>query len=269
LKTLIFFIIALFIFTGTCFAGMRIISLAPSVTEILYELGLEDNIVAVTSYCDYPERVKEKQIIGDFSHPSLEKIISLNPDIIFNTGIEQKDIATKLKIAGMQVETVQPDNISQLYKSIERIGSITKTSSQAEELINRLKQDINRIQQKVNKISANKRVSVFILLWHDPLLTAGSNSFVNDIIELAGGVNIAGELIYPYSRYNLELLIKNNPDYIVVAAMENQIDKNYIEKISKLTDSKIISGIDPDIILRPSPRVTEAINIIYKRLYEQ
>ncbi len=254
--------------SGSVFASIRIVSLAPSITEILFALGLEDEIVGVSSYCDYPPQAYNIETVGDFSHPSLECIVSLKPDIVFAAGIEQKDTIDKLKKININVKAIKPLSIIELYKFIEDVGKLTKKSCEAKQLINKMKNSVSIIQKKHREIPITEKPTVFILLWHDPLLTAGDNSFVSDIIKHAGGINIAGDLIYSYSRYNLEVLIEKSPDYILVCSMENGIDDNYLNKLSNLTGSKIIDNINPDIILRPGPRIIKGIESIYKKLYE-
>jgi len=255
------------VLSGSVLASLKIVSLAPSITEILYALGLEEQIVGVTTYCDYPPRAKEKKIIGDFSNPVLERIVVLNPDIVFTAGIEQQDITLKLKTLGIRVETVQPHDVDELYQAIEYIGKITNALQQSKILIREMKNYIEPIKEKLNTVSVQEKPTVFILLWHDPLLTAGDNSFVSDVVKKAGGVNIAGKLMYFYSRYNLESLIKGSPNYILVCVMEDKIDKSYIEKISDLTGSKVIDDINPDLLLRPGPRIKKGIKILFKKLY--
>ena len=241
-------------------------SLAPGITEILYEIGLEKSIVGVSSYCNYLLEVKNKVKVGDLSHPVLEKILSLKPDIVFAAGIEQKDITEKLKIYGVKVEIVNPSNIQQLFKDIKRIGCVTGKSEEALILIRKIKRKLNKIKTGFVLIPKANRPKIFILLWHDPLLTAGKNSFVGSLIEAAGGVNSAGKLIYPYSRYSVEKLIEAKPDYILICAMD-EININYVKKIAQMCGSEIIDNLNPDLMLRPGPRIADGVEIIYGKLY--
>lgn len=259
----------IFIMPAIAQVSMRIVSLAPSVTEILYELGLEEQIVGVSSYCDYPPEVRNKQIVGDFSHPVLENIVSLNPDIVFTAGIEQEDIALKLKTYGVGVKIVNPQNLKGLYESIKNIGKITNTVNIAEEIVEKMQKEIQLVKKKFEHISVDKKPTVFILLWHDPLLTAGEDSLVSDVVETAGGRNIVDKLIYPYSRYSLEKLIQKSPDYILVCSMEGEMDREYIQKIAGMSKAKLIQDIDPDLILRPSPRIVKGIKELNNRLYNE
>ena len=116
-------ILAIFIIPQASFAdGPRIISLAPSTTEIVCAIGLEDNLVAVSTYCDYPPDVKNKEKAGSFSEPNLEKILSLKPDLILATGLEQAQAVEKLKKLNLPVIVSDPKNFRELYASILEIG---------------------------------------------------------------------------------------------------------------------------------------------------
>lgn len=268
IKTFILIGLVIVIFQSFTFASMRVVSLAPSVTEILYKLGVEEKIVGVTKNSNYPPKVEEKNIVGGFSHPVLEQIVDLNPDVVFTAGIEQKDITLKLKKLDIKTVTIQPKGIEELYESIKKIGKITNSFIVAKEVVQKLKKSVHSVNEKFSHLPLKKRPTIFVLLWHDPLLTAGKNSFVSDVVKHAGGVNVVGKLIHSYSRYNLEVLIQKKPDYILVCGMEPNVNLNYIKKISKLTNSKIIREINPDLILRPGPRIRKGIKEIYKKIYK-
>ncbi|MDD5195136.1 MAG: cobalamin-binding protein [Candidatus Omnitrophica bacterium] len=252
---------------------MRIISLAPSTTEILFALGLDKEIVGVSTYCNYPPEVKNKTRIGDFSHPNLEKIAFLKPDYIFCTGLEQTAVIAELKRLKFNVYVADPANIEGLLTSIEDIGRITHKESQAEELIKKMRQTITRIKSQVNQIPQGSRVRVFIEIWHEPLMTAGYGSFVDELITTAGGINIAHDVKRPYSNFSAERVIKLNPGCIIVTYMDKQAPLKLIAErfgwrnIDAVKNKRCFNDIDPDILLRPGPRITEGLEQIYKKLY--
>lgn len=254
-------------------AAPRYISLAPSTTEILFALGLNDKIVGVSSYCNYPPETKTKTRVGDFSHPNVEKIIFLKPDYIFCTGLEQAPVIERLKRLKFNVYVSDPTNIKELFISIKEIGNITKKTKEAEELIKNMENDIEAVSSKVRRIAPGKRVKVFIEIWHEPLMTAGKNSFIDELITLSGGINVAHDIQRPYSIFSAERIVMLNPGCIIMAYMDRESPLKLVEgrfgwdKIDAVKNKRIFNDIDPDTLLRPGPRLTEGLKELFKRLY--
>lgn len=251
----------------------RIISLAPSTTEILFSLGLDEEIIGVTTFCNYPPKAKDKEKLGTFSQPNIEKIISLKPDIIFATGLEQASTVEKLKQLRLKVYVSDPSNTQELFNSVKEIGKLTHREKEAERLINQMKTKIEQIKTKVKSVPQGKKPKVFIEIWHDPLLTAGKGSFVDELISLAGGINIARDVPRPYSYFSPEQVIKRNPDCIIlghkgkketIKAIKNRLGWEEIEAVK---NNCIYNDISPDLFLRPGPRLVEGLEKIHKRLY--
>jgi len=251
----------------------RYISLAPSTTEILFALGLDEEIIGVSSYCNYPEHAKEKAKVGDFSHPNMEKIFSLKPDYIFCTGLEQAPVIFELKRFNFKVYIADPKNMKELFNSINDIGKITDRTKEAAALIKRMSGDVEIVNSKVKLIPQGKRTKVFIEIWHEPLMTAGKGSFVDELITLAGGINIAYEAQRPYSIFSAEKVVGLNPDCIIITYMDKTAPLKLVEtrfgwkNIEAVKNKQVFNDINPDILLRPGPRITEGLKEIYKRLY--
>jgi len=126
-------------------AEPRYISLAPSTTEILFALGLDNEIVGVSTYCNYPEQAKNKTKVGNFSSPSIERIISLKPDYIFCTGLEQAPVIAQLKQLNFNVYVADPVNVEELFKTINEIGKITRRTEESSFLIEKMKNQIEEV----------------------------------------------------------------------------------------------------------------------------
>ncbi len=253
---------------------LRYISLAPSTTEILFALGLDEEIIGVSSYCNYPLRAKIKEKVGTFSRANIEKILSLRPDYIFCTGLEQTPIVTELRRLNLKVYVSDPANMQELFNSIRDIAKITGKVKEAQELIKQMENQIEEITSKVKLIPRDKRQTVFIEIWHTPLTTAGRGSFVNELLTLAGGINIANDTKRIYSIFSQEAVIKRNPDSIILAYMtaqekpaESLRGRLGWSGISAVKNNRIYSDINPDILLRPGPRAVEGIKEVYKKLY--
>jgi len=251
----------------------RYISLAPSTTEILFALGLDNEIVGVSYYCNYPPQVKNKEKVGDFSHPNIEKILSLKPDYIFCTGLEQAQVVWELKQMNLNVYVADPMNIDELFNTISDIGRITNKTIEAEQLIQKMKEEIGAITLRTNLIPQDERVKVFVEIWHEPLTTAGKGSFIDELIVLAGGINIAHDIPRPYSNFSSEKVVSLNPGCIILAYMDRDAPLNLVsgrlgwDRIDAVKNKRVFNDIDPDILLRPGPRITRGLKELYQRLY--
>lgn len=254
--------------------GLTIVSLAPSITEILFALGLENNIVGVTTQCNYPREAQSIEQVATFSgQANLEKITILNPDIIFSTGLEQSPTAQKLKKIGFKVVLVYPESLEQLFGSILEIGKLTDKQDQANALVENMRAEVVKIKHKLSKIPEQKRPKVFIEISPDPLITAGKGSFVDELIKCAGGVNIAYDTQRPYSQFSPELVIQRNPDFIILGYMYTQKKDSMQQRIgwSEITAVKqgqVISNIHPDLLLRPGPRLIQGLKQIHSQLFD-
>jgi iron complex transport system substrate-binding protein len=277
MKRPLLFIILILTFTcALCFAQnhkVRYISLAPSTTEILFALGLDEEIVGVSTYCNYPLKAKNKDKVGTFSQPNIEKILSLRPDYIFCTGREQAPIISELKYLNLKVYVADPTNMQDLLNSIRDIGRITGKIKEAESLIKNMESQIQEINLKVKLIPESKKPKVFIEIWHYPLTTAGRGSFIDELLTLAGGVNIAYDTKRAYSIFSPEEVIRRNPDCIILTYMDKEKPAKLVGErfgwkgISAIKDNRLYSDINSDLLLRPGPRVVQGLKEIYKRLY--
>lgn len=254
---------------------MRIISIAPDATEILFELGLERQLVAVTEFCNYPPEAKAIKKIGDFSNPNIERILQLKPDLIIASGLEQEPFVRTLKSLKLNVLQVFPSGIDELFKSILEIGKATDREKKAEDLVGKLKKELDAVKFDIKTRNLNNRKKVYIEIWNDPLTTAGQETFVNDLIEAGGGENIAKGFVKGYGRISPEIIIKENPDCIILGYMQNTQARHNIEKragwneIKAVKSGNICDTINPDLLFRPGPRSGRAVRLIYERLYEK
>jgi len=252
----------------------RIISLAPSNTEILFALGLGDRVVGVTRYCNYPEEAKEKEVIGGFASPDLEKIIALKPDLIIAKGSLQKSLVTKLEEKGQTVFWLYPHSVYEVLESLERIGKLTGSSAAAQQLRKEIEERIERVEAKSKDIPEQERPTVFRVMGLDPPGTIGGASFQTHVYRLAGGRNIFADTDKDYFELDLEALIKLDPDIIVVCGENEEEAKRKIkdqEGWGDLTAVKTdrIVVISCDLICRPSPRIGQTIEQLAKDFHPE
>lgn len=250
----------------------RIVSLSPSNTEILFALGAGDRVVGVTSYCDYPEEAKSIEKVGSFEGPNLELIKKVQPDVVLAGYIQEEAVKT-MESMGIKVVVTEAESFDSIYDSIELIGKVTGTEAKAKEVVDGMKQSIEAIAAK-NK--DKKKPSVFYVVWTDPLTTAGSDTFINDVIKAAGGVNVA-EKVTSWAKYSSEELVKDNPDILISALhstdkgmTKEDISKNPIfSKLECVKKGNVYIMSDDNIISRPGPRIVQAVEEMSKVLYEE
>jgi iron complex transport system substrate-binding protein len=250
----------------------RIISLAPHITEILFDLGLEDRIVGVTQYSDYPEAAKKIERVGSYVRLNIEKIVSLNPDLVISTaGGNPREVVERLAALGLKVYVIHPKKIEDIYSNIRSIAAITGRKEVGEKLAKGMKKRVDTIVHKVKGLSSP---SVFLQLGATPLLTASESTFIDDLLKKAGGKNIAAAEPARYPVYSMEEVINRGPEVIITMLMGSERDvaaKKYWEKWSTIPAVKNgrLYHIDPSLVNRPSPRLADGLEIVARKLHPQ
>jgi iron complex transport system substrate-binding protein len=251
----------------------RIVSLAPSNTEILFALGLGDKVVGVTTYDDYPEEAKTKEKVGDFAKPNVEKILSLQPDLVLATGGLHAGLVENLDKLGKAVFVVDSKGIEGIFSSIEKIGKATDAIAEARALNSKLRGKIEKIRAKTAKLSPEERPRVFYELYSDPLMSAGPGTYIDGMIEIAGGTNIASETKEEYPQYSLETLLQRDPE-VYIAVKGPMLDPGDISKRSGwqgITAIKLnrIHLVDDNLVSRPGPRMVKGLESIARAIHPE
>jgi len=253
---------------------MRIVSLAPSITETLFAMGLGDRVVGVTSFCNYPPQVPELvkegriQVVGGFTDPSLEKIIALKPDLVLGHNLLSPDLVKRLEELGIPVVVIRtPESIEELYQAIFLIGRACGEDGRAARLVESLISGIGgwgKLLGDVEKLDAAYIVS------YGPIWIAGSGTYVDDLIELAGGKNAFSDKSW-WASISVEELVARDPRILIAS------DKQVYESLMDLKGRGLIHGeikiVSPDPIARPGPRITyaleELINAIHPEIWSR
>ena len=252
----------------------RIISLSPSNTEILFAIGAGDRVVGVTEYCNYPPVAKTRPKVGGVSTVSIEKVVALNPDIVIGCSLNGKDTFERLEELGIPVLGLNPKNISGILADIELVGRVTGEESNATNLVATMKSRLDAIRAKARAMSGSQQAPT---VFYDigGFYTAGNGTFVNEIIETAGGRNIAADKT-GYFQMSIEELIAENPQVIICDRGMGSMSKAYEEIMSddrlKIVDAvrnNRVYLIDGDIIDRPGPRIVNATETVYGYLYSR
>lgn len=241
----------------------RIISLAPSVTETLFALGLADRIVGVTSYCDYPPEAAQKERVGDTMRPSIEKIVALKPDLVIaSTASQLEQFVRRLDELGVPIYVSNPRSFDDVLASIERIGEITGTNARAVELTRTLRA---RIAANEQRVSALEKPRVLFLLGTEPLITVGGASFVSDLIRRAGGVSVSDDAPGDYPMYSLETAVAKQPEVIFLQAGEADLPSRL--KQTPAARSNRVFRLNDDLLLRPGPRIVEGLEQMAEKIH--
>jgi iron complex transport system substrate-binding protein len=246
----------------------RIISLAPSNTEILFALGLGSKVVGVTNYCNYPPEASSKTKVGGYTTPSPEKIVGLTPDLILASEKTPIDVINFLATSYIVVG-LKPKNLDEVLSNIELVGKITKETSNASNITTNMGQRIMRIKNNVSSLAQTQKFRVFYTVWANPIKTAGSGTFADDLITTAGGINIASD-VNGWAVFSSESLVTRNPQVIICSGMgtsESICDSLKSTSSLSITDAhktgRFHSVQDPNIIERPGPRIVDGLEEIY------
>lgn len=248
----------------------RIISVAPGNTEMLFALGKGTSLVGRSDFDDYPAEVAKIESIGGFFPPNYEKIVSLKPDLVLlisGTEEARSKLENEYKITTFVVD---PANFEQLYGTFLTLGKILDAQEQAEKVVADMKQQVNEIASKAAK-AATKPV-VFYQVWHDPLQTAGPNTFIDDMIRLAGGTNAAASAKDRWAMFSLEQLAAANPDIIIAnspaAAAEAKARKGW-ESLKAVRENRVLGLPDENLFVRPGPRLVQGLKWMAEQIHPE
>lgn len=253
-------------------APTRVVSIAPNVTEIMFAIGADEKLVGVTDICDFPPEAKEKSEIGNFVNPDLEKIVAREPDLVIGSGTFHP-VLGRLRDLGVRVLSFNPTTIEELLVMVEKMGAVMEREAEARELTMSLTTEIETVR---SGLPTADRVKVFVEIWHDPLMTAGAGSFVNDLVETAGGDNIAASVGNHYLEISQEHVLDADPDVILAAYMEKDLSAREMilnretwRTVSAVVSGRVYDDIDPDLLLRPSVRAVHTVKELAERFYPE
>ncbi len=239
--------------------AMRIISLAPSLTEILYAAGAGKKIVGVVEFSDYPPEAKSLPVVGRYDSLDLETLLALQPDLIiaWQSGNPRAAI-NRLRELGLTIYVAEPQNLDTVASHLDRIGALAGTSAVASEASANFRRQLQGLR---TRYSRREPVRTFYQVWNRPLITAGGQELINDIISLCGGTNIFRELSRVAPKVSVESVLSRDPQLIVASGMDQErpewLDswREWTE-LSAVRDGKLFF-IPPDLMQRHTPRALE------------
>jgi iron complex transport system substrate-binding protein len=255
------------------FPPKRIVSLAPNITEILFSLGLDEEIVGVSIHCNFPEKAKTKVQVGSYISLDFERIVSLKPDLIIATGAgNTRDMVERLGKLGFPTYVIFPKNFSDVVRSIGHISQVVDREKEGMGIIKEMKR---RRQRVVELTQGLPKPRVFLQIGDAPIVTVGKTSFGDDLIHLVGGENIAGKEKEMYPRLGMEEILKRSPEVIIISSMNPKGDyQKIVQEWSRWKTIPAVKNgriylIDSDLVDRPSPRIIEGLEEIARVVHPE
>jgi iron complex transport system substrate-binding protein len=248
----------------------RVVSLAPANTEIAYAIGGGDKLVGVTTYCDYPQEATSKPTIGDFANPNVEKIVSMEPDLVLAAGGIQASLRTKFEDLGIAVYVVDPVTYAETQATIAELGQLLGLEDEAKAVTDEMQAAADEVGQQVEGLDTP---SVFFEVYPKPMMTAGSGTLIDDLVTMAGGVNIGAEAGEGYPSYSTEVLLQQDPQ-IYIAPKGNQMDPGDIaarpgfDKLSAVADGAVFI-VEDNLVVRPGPRMAQGLQELARMIHPE
>lgn len=247
-------------------APQRILSLSPAVTEILFALGLDQEIVGTTDYCNYPEAALSKPKVGGFTNPNMEIIVQAEPDLILLASGVQTEYIEAFKKYGLTTFALDAQTIDQVIENILLVGDITLRQDEAKIITDDMLSRINFVKEKTQGL---EKPLVFFEVWDDPLLSAGPETFIADILEIASAENFAADAKTDYPQISLELLLERDPDYYMAIDHKNNLPAGERPGFKNLQAMKKGNyfRIEDDLVTKPGPRIILGLEEIAKNIH--
>ena len=272
-KRSVFFIVFSFVlFSIAAKIPHRIVSLSPAGSEILCAVGAFSQIVARTDYCDYPKELETVPIIGGFDGKtlSLEKIVSCKPDFVYGSKGMHDYLVSSLNKLDIPIYLSDANSLAAVYAEITYIGSYTGHAVQSEQVVSSIKQTFDFVDKK---LVGAKRPTVYYEVWNSPFMSAGSKSFISELIAAAGGDTIFGDIAEEYPMISEETIVARKPQVILIPDMESET----VETLSRRNGWQMIPAVQnnriyfvqSDICSRPGPRITQAVMVLAKAIHPE
>jgi len=275
---------ATFLVLGLLLAGAvagappkRVVSLAPSLTEMVFALGAGGTLVGVTTVCNYPGAAKRLPKIGGMEDGGidLERVLALKPDLVVAIGEHQGATVYALLRLGLRVEVVPSQTVEDVFAGATRLGALLGREAAAKRLTAGLGARFERIRKATAALPRGRRSRVFYEVWDQPLMTATRNTLIGRLIELGGGVNVFGELSGRYVQVSPEAVLKRDPEVILAPTQHGaRVDPKVLVRRPGLAGVKAVRTgrvqvLDGDIVSRAGPRIGDALELVARALHPE
>ncbi len=248
----------------------RIVSLVPGVTEMLFAIGAEGDLAGRTDFCDFPPAARAKPSVGGMVAPSLELLVSLKPDLVVVTSSgNSDDTRVQLERLRLPVYLVDPHGLSDVLRTIERLGDLTGRRARASEVVTGLER---RVRAVAERVAPRTRPRVLYVVWPEPLIVPGRGAAVTELIALAGGASVTADGPEGYPRYSVEAAVAGAPEVIVLARHGAGVAPYARDKWERFAGLPAIRAgrlhaVDGDVFHRFGPRVVDALEILARLLH--
>ena len=250
----------------------RIVSLVPSVTEIVYALGGEERLVGVTDFCDYPAAARQKRSVGGMVGPNLEVLVSLRPDLVVaTTGGNSDETFRQLERLGIPTYAIEVNHVTEMMDLIGRMADLTGRSGAAAPLVAGLEARIASVRRSVAAFPAPR---VLYILWPEPLIVPGRESLITELIAAAGGRSVTADEAQSYPRFSLEAAVARAPEVILLARHGPATKPLPMDPWQRLTSlpaikSGRVHAVDGALMHRYGPRVVEGLEQLARLLHPE
>jgi iron complex transport system substrate-binding protein len=250
----------------------RIVSLSPSLTETLYALGLQDRLVGDTDYCDFPPEAQQKTKVGGLINPSIETIASLRPDLVLVTKINRLETVEALERLGIPSYAADPHTVDAVLASTQRLAEILGAPDAGLALTKDLERRLTVLHEHLASLPPRR---VLFVVWPEPLMSIGKETFIADAIEHAGGRSIV-DSSQTWPQVNLEEVVKLQPEFLIFTPSHSQSSVNTPDALAQLPGWRILEAVRnrrfitmSDAVNRPAPRIVSAIEELARQLHPE
>ncbi len=248
----------------------RAISLAPSITEMIFAIGAGDRLVGVTTYCDYPRETDSIRKVGDTQTPNIENIIALKPQIVFiSTASQLEAFARTLNEQGIAVYVTNPRTLEEVFANMKQLGDLFGTNKNAKKAVLDLEGRTSIVWNKMQRTESRPippAPKVFMQISNEPLFTIGKESFLTELIEKAGGESVTSDIPTAYPKLSKETAAALDPEVIFLSDSEDNREPSEVLKNSPAVKNNRVYKINADIISRPGPRLVDALEELASKL---
>ena len=252
---------------------VRVVSLAPSLTETVYALGAEDRLVGDTKYCDYPPDAQKKPKVGGVVDPNLEAIAALHPDLVLVTkDANRLETVRALDSVGIPAYATDPHKVAEIITSTEKLADVLNVPEAGKTVGGEMQQRLEALQSKLNAVRPSR---VLFVVWTEPLISVGKGTFVADAIGKAGAVSIV-DATQDWPQISLEEVAHQQPDYLIFAASHTDVGDRDFESLANLPGWRILNAVRAhhyavisEAVIRPAPRIVSAIEDLARQLHPE
>lgn len=249
----------------------RIVSLAPSLTETVYALGAQERLVGVTDFCDYPPEAAAKTKVGGAVNPSIEQIAALKPDVVLATrALNRRETVEALERLGIAVYATDPHSVESMLDSTRRLAELLGTADRAAALVPELRARLDALRQR---LAAKPARRVLFVVWHEPLISIGRETFLADALRRAGAESVI-ETAQDWPKLNLEEIVRLQPEYLVFASSHSEAVRRTADELRARPGWRRLDAVQQnrfavisDAVNRPSPRLVAAIEELARQLH--